>query len=63
MATIVWALFDELMVEHLISIVEPNANNWLFNLMESLHVQFTRLTVTLWAIWTARRNPIHEEIF
>jgi hypothetical protein len=43
---------------------EPNAKHWLFRMMETLpHDQFTRLTVTLWAIWTARRKAIHEEIF
>jgi hypothetical protein len=32
--------------------------------MESLlHDQFTRLSVTLWAIWSARRKAIHEEIY
>jgi hypothetical protein len=32
--------------------------------METLpHDQFTRLTITLWEIWTARRKAIHEEIF
>jgi hypothetical protein len=52
------------MVEHMHSIGEPNAKNWLFNLIESLpHVQFTRLTVTLWAIWTARQKAIHEDNF
>jgi len=64
MASGVWALSDEVMVEHMMSIGEPNAKNWLFSLIESLpHEQFTRLTITLWAIWTARRKAIHEEIF
>jgi len=64
MAASVWALSDEVMVEHMMSIGEPNAKNWLFSLIESLpHEQFTRLTITLWAIWTARRKAIHEEIF
>jgi len=64
MAASVWALSDEVMVEHMMSIGEPNAKNWLFSLIESLpHEQFTQLTITLWAIWTARRKAIHEEIF
>jgi ribonuclease HI len=64
MAASVWILSDDEMVEHMRAIGEPNAKNWLFKLIESLsHVQFTRMTVTLWAIWTARRKAIHEEIF
>jgi hypothetical protein len=64
MAKSVWALSDELMVEHMMAVGEPNAKNWLFNLLESLpQDQFTRMTVTLWAIWTARRKAIHEDIF
>jgi hypothetical protein len=63
MANSVWMLSDSLMVEHMTACEEPNAKQWLFHLMESLpHDQFTRLTVTLWAIWSARRKAIHEEI-
>jgi ribonuclease HI len=44
--------------------VEPDAKRWLFSLMALLsHNEFTRLVVTLWAIWTARRKAIHEDIF
>ncbi|XBI57913.1 hypothetical protein VPH35_039223 [Triticum aestivum] len=40
------------------------AKQWLFTLIESLsHEQFVLLAVTLWAIWTARRKAIHEQIF
>jgi hypothetical protein len=43
---------------------EPNAKNWLFVLMGSLsHDQFIELVVSLWAIWTAWRKAIHEDIF
>jgi hypothetical protein len=32
-------------------------------MMETVpHIQFIRMTVTLWAIWTARRKAIHEDI-
>jgi ribonuclease HI len=64
MAASVWALADGVMVEHMMMNNEPSAKQWLFDMLESLpHDQFTRLTVTLWAIWTARRKAIHEEIF
>jgi hypothetical protein len=55
MANSVWALSDSMMVEHMTAYDEPNAKHWLFWMMETLpHDQFTRLTVMLWAIWTAR---------
>jgi hypothetical protein len=64
MSASVWALADDLMVEHMMRNNDPSAKQWLFDMLESLpHDQFTRLTVTLWAIWTARRKAIHEEIF
>jgi hypothetical protein len=64
MANSVWALSDSMMVEHMTAYDEPNAKHWLFRMMDTLpHDHFTRLTVTLWAIWTARRKAIHEEIF
>jgi hypothetical protein len=32
--------------------------------METLpHIQFTRVAITLWSIWTSRQNAIHEDIF
>jgi hypothetical protein len=64
MAASVWVLADDLLVEHMLMNTEPSAKQWLFDMLETLpHDQFTRLTVTLWAIWTARRKAIHEEIF
>jgi ribonuclease HI len=64
MANSVWVLSKSLMVEHMIACDERSAKLWLFHLKETLpHDQFTRLTVTLWAIWLARRKAIHEEIF
>jgi ribonuclease HI len=64
MVNSVWVLSDSLMVEHIIACDERSAKHWLFHLKETLpHDQFTRLTVTLWAIWLARRKAIHEEIF
>jgi hypothetical protein len=64
MAASVWALADNLLVEHIYYVTQPNAKSWLFNLMETLpYIQFTRVAITLWAIWTSRRKAIHEEIF
>jgi homogentisate 1,2-dioxygenase len=52
------------MVEHIIACRETNARNWLFHMMEIVpHDEFTRMSVTPWAIWTARRKAIHEVIF
>ncbi|XP_020195716.1 uncharacterized protein [Aegilops tauschii subsp. strangulata] len=43
---------------------ESSAKNWLFELNEALdHKSFTTMVVTVWAIWYARRNAIHEGIF
>jgi hypothetical protein len=64
MANSVWVLSDSIMVEHMIACDERNAKLWLFHLMATLpHGQFTRMVVTLWAIWTAQRKVIHEEIY
>jgi hypothetical protein len=37
---------------------------WTFFLIDTLsHEKFTKVIITLWAIWGARRKAIHEEIF
>ena len=52
------------MAQQLISTTEPSTKNWLFTLMEMFpHDMFVKLSVTLWAIWAARRKAIHEGIF
>ncbi|KAI5003835.1 hypothetical protein ZWY2020_030995 [Hordeum vulgare] len=44
--------------------VEPSAKHWLFQLHESCdHTLFTKMVVTLWAIWYARWKSIHEGVF
>lgn len=59
-----WSLMDVEITENLAAITEPNAKQWLFTLMETMsHELFVRLSVTLWAIWAARRKAIHEGIF
>ena len=64
MARCVWALADEDMLEHMCQMQDTNARNWLFTMIETLnHDQFTRMSVTLWAIWHARRKAIHEDLF
>ena len=64
MARSTWALSDELLVEHMRANIGPSAKHWLFHMLDTLpHYQFTRFTVTLWAIWSARRKAIHEDIF
>ncbi|XP_073355270.1 uncharacterized protein [Aegilops tauschii subsp. strangulata] len=61
MARCVWALDNGDLVSRMITSTEPRAKYWLFGMMELLsHSEFVRLSVTLWAIWSARRKFIHE---
>ena len=63
MARCVWVLVDHDLLEHMIATPEPDARSWLFSMMDVLsHDEFTRMTVTLWEIWYARRKLIHEGI-
>lgn len=64
MAKCVWSLVDEELVEHLIRIRSLDARIWLMELMDSLKDdEFIKVLVTLWAIWWARREGIHEQEF
>lgn len=64
MSRCTWTLVDEELTQKLVTITEPNAKQWLFMLMDSLsHDLFVKLSVTLWALWAARRKAIHEGIF
>lgn len=59
-----WALIDDELAQKVATTTEPNAKHWLFMLRDSLsHDLFVKLSVTLWAIWLARRKAIHEGIF
>ncbi|KAE8777846.1 hypothetical protein D1007_49347 [Hordeum vulgare] len=59
-----WALVDGELAEHLCEMTEPDAKRGLFTMIDCLsHEAFIRLSVTLWAIWWARRKVIHEQIF
>lgn len=62
-ARCVWSLVDRELIEELMENDEQNARSWLFPLLDKLsHEKFTKLTVTIWAIWWARRKLIHEGI-
>src|SRR4051794_32584410 len=64
MSRCVWALSNPTIVEHISISTEPSTRQWVFSMMHSMdHGDFTRMVVTLWAIWHARRKVIHEDIF
>ena len=64
MARCVWALEKEGLSEFLCSVQEAHARHWLAAVMGTLkHEELTRVVVTLWAIWYARRKAIHENLF
>ena len=51
-------------MEAMVDNLTMDAKNWLFTMHETLsHEQFTRMMVTLWAIWRSRRKAIHGDIF
>jgi hypothetical protein len=59
----IWALESEEIIEHLYEMQE-NSRGWLANLIETMpHADLIRVLVTMWAIWYARRETIHENIF
>ena len=60
----VWALLDDELVAQMAEFVEPNARLCLFELNDKLdQANFTKLVVTLWSMWYARRKAIYELIF
>jgi ribonuclease HI len=64
LARSVWALADEELTEHIQCSAEGDAREWIASLISTLkHSEQTRVFVTLWAIWHARRKAIHENIF
>jgi len=61
MAKCVWVLQGEPVLEFL---SHEDARGWLHDTVANLrHEDLVRLTVTMWAIWYARRKAIHEEMF
>lgn len=64
MARCVWALEDDGIGECISSVDEDNARLWLSEVLEALSAEEgRRVAVTLWAIWYARRQAIHEKKF
>ena len=64
MSRSIWALAPEEFVEKVIDSQEEDPKAWLFALHEILdQEEFTRLVVTAWAIWGARRKTVYEDIF
>jgi hypothetical protein len=60
----VWALGREDVAEHMSTIQERDARSWLSVLTSTLtHEEMTRVVVTMWAIWYARRKVILENSF
>jgi hypothetical protein len=57
MARCVWVLEKDEITEHICHIEDQDARGWLVAVMQSLkHEDLIRVTVTLWAIWYARRK-------
>ena len=64
MARCVWALEKDEITEHICRIDDQDAKGWLAAVMKSLeHEDLVQVTMTLWAIWYARRKAIHEDIY
>jgi hypothetical protein len=64
MAKCVWALEPEEITQLLSEIKEIEPRGWLAAIFSLLkHEDLTRMVVTLWAIWYARRKAIHDNSF
>jgi hypothetical protein len=64
MARCAWALVDEEIIEHMMMNENSDAKQWSFSMMDKLdHRSFTIVLIVMRAIWTARRNAIHEGIY
>ncbi|OEL19645.1 hypothetical protein BAE44_0019337, partial [Dichanthelium oligosanthes] len=60
----VWALEQEEVLEPLFHVQFRGARDWLAEVMKSLpRESLTRVVITPWAIWQARRKAIHKNIF
>jgi ribonuclease HI len=47
-----------------VNIKEPHAKGWIASVLNALpHEDSTRVVVTLWALWHAKRKAVHEGIF
>ena len=59
-----WALSSEDILYQMSIHHEENAKEWIFAMNKALSsVEFVTLVVTLWAIWSARRKAMYEDIF
>jgi hypothetical protein len=57
----VWALAPEEISDYIENLQEPHARAWLASVLKDLPThESTRVIVTLWALWYARRKIIHE---
>lgn len=64
MAKCVWAMVDEELVEHMVTIRIEDARLWLVELQGSVNEeQFIKAIVTLWSVWWVRRKAIREQQF
>ena len=64
MSSCVWALADDELVSKMSEFQDSSAKVWLFELSKLLdHTSFTKMVVTLWAMWFARRKAVYEGIF
>jgi hypothetical protein len=62
--TLIWALADREVTEHMLCSEEGDAREWLAIMIETLKQDNqTRVFVTLWAIWHARRKAVHEQVY
>jgi hypothetical protein len=60
----VWALTDEGVTEHMCRVEEGDVRKWLAEMIDTLqHDDQTKVSVTLWAIWHARRKALHEQVY
>ena len=57
-------MLSQELVEHMCANRDHDAKNWIFSVIESLsHEELILLVVTIWAIWSAMRKAIHDDIF
>jgi hypothetical protein len=56
-----FALAPEKISDYVANLQEPHARAWLASVLKDLPTnESTRVVVTLWALWSARRKIIHE---
>lgn len=64
MSRCTWALSSDVILDQMSTHREGSAKSWIFAMNAALSSEeCVRLVVTLWAIWSARRKAIHEDIF